>query len=98
MHMRLCVILFGLAISFAPPAFAQVDPKIEQQIRALLAKFDEAFNRNDATGVAALYTEDGYTKLPWGGEHFTVGRRSKEVLPGSFGVGVPAAKHLGSIG
>ena len=64
--MRLCVILFGLAISFAPPAFAQVDPKIEQQIRALLAKFDEAFNRSDVGALAALYTEDAVRVTPHG--------------------------------
>ncbi len=74
MKIRLAVALVGLAISFAVPTFAQqkdtVDPRIVQQ-RDLLGdakalgefgelgmKADEAFNKNDATAVAALFTED----------------------------------------
>jgi uncharacterized protein (TIGR02246 family) len=52
-----------MAISFTFTAFAQqkntVDPKIEQQIRALMSKYDNAINRHDAAAVAALYTQDG---------------------------------------
>ena len=63
MKIRLVVALAGLAMSFALPAFAQqkntVDPKIEQQIRILAAKYDEAINKQDAAAVAALYTQDG---------------------------------------
>jgi uncharacterized protein (TIGR02246 family) len=62
MKMRLVVALIGLAIGNTAPAFAQqkdtVDPKIEQQIRALTTKFDEAFNRSDSGGLGALYTDD----------------------------------------
>jgi len=58
MKIRLVVALAGLAMSFALPAFAQqkdtVDPKIEQQIRVLAAKYDEAINKQDAAAVAAL--------------------------------------------
>jgi uncharacterized protein (TIGR02246 family) len=65
--------LVGLAINFALPTFAQqkdtVDPKIAQQIRVLAAKFDEAFNKNDADAVAALYTEDAFYGTPHGGFH-----------------------------
>jgi uncharacterized protein (TIGR02246 family) len=63
MKIRLVVALVGLAMSCALPAFAQqkntVDPKIEQQIRILAAKYDEAINKQDAATVAALYTQDG---------------------------------------
>ena len=63
MKIRLVVALAGLAMSFALPAFAQqkntVDPKIEQQIRILAAKYDEAINKQDAAAVAALYAQDG---------------------------------------
>jgi uncharacterized protein (TIGR02246 family) len=31
---------------------------VRQQIEAALTKFDEAFNKNDATATAALYTQD----------------------------------------
>ena len=74
MKTRLLGALVGLAISFALPTFAQqedtVGPRIVQQ-RDLLgvpdarAKFDqlhlrleEAYNKNDAAAVVALFTED----------------------------------------
>ena len=52
----------GLGITVASPIFAQdtVDPKTAQKIRALTMKYDEAFNRNDAAVVAALFSEDGF--------------------------------------
>ena len=52
--------LVGLATGFVLPTFAQdtVDPKTAQQIHALAAKFNEAFNKHDPAAVAALYTED----------------------------------------
>jgi len=57
MKIRSLLALVGLAISFAMPALAQeqntVDPEVRQQIEAALTKFDEAFNKNDATATAA---------------------------------------------
>lgn len=57
--MRFVAALIGLAIGFTEAILAQkkniVDPQITQQIRALAMKCDEAFNRDDATAVAALY-------------------------------------------
>jgi uncharacterized protein (TIGR02246 family) len=66
--------LAGLAISFALPTFAQqkdtAGPRIAQQrdllgdVKALAEfgdlglKLDEAYNKNDAVAVAALFTED----------------------------------------
>jgi hypothetical protein len=69
MKIHLILALVGLALSLALPSFAQqtVDPKVGQQIRALASNFDAACNRNDAAAVAALYTNDGVTVLPWGG-------------------------------
>ena len=62
MKTRLLGALVGLAISFALPTFAQQtnapDPQLRQQIVALAKKFDDAYNSNDATALAALYTED----------------------------------------
>ena len=47
----------------AVPTFAQEtntpDPQLREQIVALLEKFTEAWNNNDAAALAALYTEDG---------------------------------------
>ena len=82
MKIRLIVALVGLAISFAVPTFAQqkdtADPRIVQQ-RDLLGvpdalevfgelsqKLDEAYNKNDAAAVAALFTEDAVLVAPDG--------------------------------
>ena len=70
MKTRLAVALVGLRISFAVLSFAQekdtVYPQIAEQIRALTIKYDEAFNRNDAAAVAALFSEDGVLSEPHG--------------------------------
>jgi ketosteroid isomerase-like protein len=62
MKIRSVVALVGLAISFALPTYAQQtnapDPQLRDQLVAFDKKFDEAFNNNDAVGVAALITED----------------------------------------
>ena len=58
--------LVGLAISFILPTFAQQANKPDPQLREqFLEQFDtdtkkyvEAFNNNDATAVAAFFTED----------------------------------------
>jgi uncharacterized protein (TIGR02246 family) len=62
MKIRLLFALGGLAICLILPTFAQqkdsVDPKVALQIRALMTKYDEAFDRGDSGGLAALYTDD----------------------------------------
>jgi ketosteroid isomerase-like protein len=62
-----------LTISFAFPTLAQqkdtVDPKIIEQIRALATKFDEAYNKNDAAALAALYTGDAVYVAQHGTSH-----------------------------
>ena len=46
MKIRLAVALVGLIIGFVLPTFAQqknaIDPKIEQQIRVLAAKYEDS--------------------------------------------------------
>jgi hypothetical protein len=75
MKIPLVVALVGLAMSFALPTLGQpkdtVDPRIVQQrdllgdakalgeFGALGMKADEAFNKNDATAVAALFHGGG---------------------------------------
>jgi uncharacterized protein (TIGR02246 family) len=82
MKMRLLFALVGWAISFALPINAQqkdtADPKMVQQrdllgvvsaldeFGALSQKLDEAYNKNDAAAVAALFTEDGLLVAPDG--------------------------------
>ena len=52
----------GLAICFALPTFAQqkdtVDPKLRHLLLDLAKNFEEAWNNNDASALAALFTED----------------------------------------
>jgi ketosteroid isomerase-like protein len=56
------LVLAGLALSFAVPAFAQqkdtVDPQLRQALAAFNKKENEAWDNNDAVALAALYTED----------------------------------------
>ena len=75
MKMRLLLTIAGLSIGFILPIFAQQKDTVDQRIsrqRDLLGdakalgefgvlgmQVDEAFNKNDASAVAALFTEDG---------------------------------------
>ena len=63
MKIRLLFALAGLAISFALLIFAQQtntpDPQLRQRYIALVKKYDDALNKNDAAAVAAFFTEDG---------------------------------------
>jgi uncharacterized protein (TIGR02246 family) len=91
MKRRLLLTLAGFAIGFVLPTFAQqkdtADPRIAQQ-RDLIGdpkaigefgdlhrELDEAYDENDATAVAALFTEDGLFVTP--GEMFS-GRQQIE--------------------
>ena len=60
MKTRLFIALVGVADGFRFLTSAQdtVDPKTAQQIRALTANFNEAFNKHDPAAVGALYTEN----------------------------------------
>src|SRR5271166_1357010 len=50
----------------APPSPAQtVDPEVRQQIEAVSMKFVEAYNKYDATALAALFTEDAVEVRNW---------------------------------
>ena len=69
MKTRLVVAIAAMAISFALPTFGEeksaVDPEVRQEIEALLMKYDEAFNKNDAAAVAALFTPVAVEVLGW---------------------------------
>jgi hypothetical protein len=62
MKKRLIIALLGFAIGFALPTFAQQtnapDPQLRQKLLELAKKFEDAWNDNDATALAALFTED----------------------------------------
>jgi uncharacterized protein (TIGR02246 family) len=70
MKIRHLVALVGLAIGYVEPDFAQqedtADPQIAEEVRALAAKYDDAFNRDDADAVTTLYTEDAVFETPNG--------------------------------
>ena len=62
MKMRLLLALAGLTIGFALPTIAQekeeVNPKILAAIQANDKAYDDAFNKHDAAGIAALFSEN----------------------------------------
>jgi uncharacterized protein (TIGR02246 family) len=62
MKLRLVPAIAGLAICVVLPAIAEeqnaVDPEVRQQIEAVLTKYEDAYNKNDAAAIAALYTAD----------------------------------------
>jgi uncharacterized protein (TIGR02246 family) len=51
------IIAIGLVTS--APAQQQVDQNTRQQIEQIIAAYHDAWNKQDAAGVAALYTSDG---------------------------------------
>jgi len=80
MKTHILLALVGLATGFVLPTFAQdtADPKTAQQVHALVAKFNEAFNKHDPAAVAALYTEDAVWDTTT--ENFTVGSRLNKFM------------------
>ena len=71
MKIRVVVAVIASVFSFALPTFAQdtVDPIIAQQIRALAANYDAAFNKHDVAAVGALYTQDAVYVAQHGTSH-----------------------------
>jgi uncharacterized protein (TIGR02246 family) len=51
------LLLMGSAVASANAATVDAATD-EQAVRSVLASFDDAFNRHDAEGVSALYTDD----------------------------------------
>jgi ketosteroid isomerase-like protein len=74
MRLRLAAALVGFTFDFALSTFAQQaskiesgsgvrvpdapDPQLRQAIAAFYTKYDQAFDNNDATALAALFAED----------------------------------------
>jgi uncharacterized protein (TIGR02246 family) len=62
MKTRLLLSLIGLAVSPIVSAIAEeqntVDAEVRQQIEAVVTKYEDAYNKNDAAAIAALYTAD----------------------------------------
>jgi ketosteroid isomerase-like protein len=72
MKTRALLVLVGLALCFALPVVAQENDKVglgtRQEIEAVLKMREEAINKNDATAVAALYTQDATSIRSWESE------------------------------
>ena len=82
MKIRLLLALVWSAIGFAAPALAQekaaspaapspfqpiaAGPALVQQLEAINLKFDEAFNKHDATALGALYIANAAQVTPIG--------------------------------
>ena len=70
MNTRSVVALLGLAICFTLPTFAQQtntpDPQLRQKLVDAIKKHTDALDKNDATAVAANFTEDGILVTPNG--------------------------------
>jgi uncharacterized protein (TIGR02246 family) len=95
MKIRFAIALAGLTISFASPAFAQQNDRVNaetvQQVRALASSYDAAFNRQDAVTVAALYAEDAVFNTPEGIFH---GRQAIEELYAKHYFGEVHSKNI----
>jgi uncharacterized protein (TIGR02246 family) len=88
MKTGLVLALIGSAVAFVSTTFPKekdtVDPQVAEQVRALAAKYEVAFNRSDAGGLSALYTDDAVMVTVHGTFH---GREAiaKEYAERSFG-------------
>ena len=62
MNLRALLALAGLTIGFSIPAFAQQsdtpDPQAREKLIAVIKHHTDALDKNDATAVAANFTED----------------------------------------
>ena len=90
------VALVGLAISFAVPAIAQeqstVDPEVRQQIEALIIKFDDAYYKNDAAGIADLFARDAVEV--WGWDKFSKVASGQQAIERRYRVHFPKPGDL----
>jgi len=73
--MKICwlLTLVSWAFSFAVSSFGQqtdaIDPRIDQNIRALTLQYQQALNAHDAPAAAACFTEDAVWITPQGTFH-----------------------------
>lgn len=64
-----CVVVVNLAaFAMSAPSFAQGDKagrsNVQQAVEAFVTKYLDTYNKKDASGVAALYTDDGVLVSP----------------------------------
>jgi ketosteroid isomerase-like protein len=89
MKMHLLPTLAGLAIGFAVPAVAQeqntVDQEVRQQIEAAVLKYQEAYNKYDATACAAGFTQHAIEVLEWSSASATGAASGRQEIEGRYG-------------
>jgi ketosteroid isomerase-like protein len=96
MKLRLLPTLVGLAIGFAATALAEeqstVNPEVRQQIEAELAKFDDAYYKNDAAGIADLFARDAVEV--WGWDKFSKVASGQQAIERRYRVHFPKPGDL----
>ena len=78
MKLHLSVAIAGLLIGGLSPGFAQSDPvspETEQVVKELAKRWETAYSKKDAAGVAALYAENAIEVTPAG---FVRGREAAQ--------------------
>src|SRR4051812_9430140 len=89
--MKTLVAMFVLALT--TPALAKGNnAKDEEAIKAQTAAFDEAWNKNDAKAVAALFTDDATVIDPMGME-FNGKAAIEKTFEGMFAGPAKGSKH-----
>jgi ketosteroid isomerase-like protein len=96
MKLRLILTLSGLVIGTVMPAVGQdkntVDPEVRQQIEAELAKFDDAYYKNDAAGIADLFAPDAVEV--WGWDKFSKVASGQQAIERRYRVHFPKPGDL----
>jgi ketosteroid isomerase-like protein len=96
MKMRVLLTLVGLAVGFAVPALTQekgtVDPQLRQHIEALITKFDDAYYKNDAAGIADLFARDAVEV--WGWDKFSKVASGQQAIERRYRVHFPKPGDL----
>ena len=89
MKVRLLLTLAGLAISLTVPGIAQeqniVDLEVRQQIEAAVLKYQEAYNKYDATACAAGFTQHAIEVLEWSSASATGAASGRQEIEERYG-------------
>ena len=90
--MRFSIIMASAGLGLIASASAQqIDQNTRQQIERIAAAYVENWNKHDAAGIAALYTQDGVLVTPTG----AVRSGSQEIEQASQGVMKTFPQHNG---
>jgi hypothetical protein len=83
--MRAYQIVSIIVIALALPASAQQsDRSLRHQIESVVSSYAENFNKQNASGIAGLYTKDGVLVTPAGPENLSNRITKMHSKPGSI--------------